>query len=91
MKVIEPGRKQIGWSRECKCTGNGNGGGGCGAVLLVEQPDLYRTTSSHYDGSTDHYVTFTCSECGVQTDISHVPGNIKDALPTRAAWLRLGN
>jgi hypothetical protein len=42
MKVVKPGREQKGWSKQFKCTGNGNGGGGCGAVLLVEEGDLYR-------------------------------------------------
>lgn len=35
MKVLEKGREQRGWSKECRCTGNGNGGGGCNALLLV--------------------------------------------------------
>ncbi len=41
MKVIKPGRPQKGWSHEFTCTGDGNGRGGCGAILLVEQEDLY--------------------------------------------------
>lgn len=69
MKIIKPGRTQKGWAKEFTCTGRGNGGGGCGAKLLVEHSDLYPTSSSHYDGSTDHYVTFRCPSCGVQTDI----------------------
>lgn len=46
MKIIKEGRKQTGWSKELTCTGKGNGGGGCGAVLLVEQTDLYNTFST---------------------------------------------
>ena len=70
MKVLKKGRKQKGWSKEFYCTGVGNGGGGCGAHLLVEQADIFQTSSSHYDGSTDYYRTFECPDCGVNTDIS---------------------
>lgn len=76
MKVIKRGRSQRGWSKEFECTGKGNGGGGCGAKLLVSENDLYMTSSSHYDGSTDYYITFCCSCCGVETDIKDVPSRI---------------
>jgi hypothetical protein len=69
MKVIKKGRKQQGWSHEFTCIGRGNGGGGCGAVLLVSEGDIYQTSSSHYDGSTDYYYTFRCPCCTVETDI----------------------
>lgn len=69
MKVLEKGRAQKGWAKVYICTGKGNKGGGCGAKLLVEQGDLFKTCSSHYDGSTDYYVTFECIECKVFTDI----------------------
>lgn len=68
MKVIKPGRPQKGWAKEFKCTGAGNGDGGCGAVLLVEQEDVFQTSSSVRD-ETDYYNTFECSECKVLTDI----------------------
>lgn len=77
MKVIKPGREQKGWAKEFTCTGGGNGGGGCGAVLLVEQDDVFRTESHHYDGSSDYYNTFKCAQCGVLTDI-------KESLPFSA-------
>jgi non-canonical (house-cleaning) NTP pyrophosphatase len=80
MKIIQQGRSQEGWSAEAVCTGKGNGDGGCGAKLLVEQPDLYRTSSSHYDGSTDYYVTFTCPSCSVESDLKGVPSNIASTL-----------
>jgi hypothetical protein len=70
MKVIQPGRPQRGWAKEFICTGKGNKDGGCGAVLLVEQDDVFKTCSSHYDGSTDCYKTFKCNQCGVLTDIN---------------------
>lgn len=87
MKVLEKGRQQKGWSKEAKCTGDGNGGGGCGAKLLVEQPDLYRTMRCCRD-ETDYFETFTCAECGVETDLKGVPGSIADKLPSKAAWLK---
>ena len=79
MKIIKKGRPQKGWAQEFECTGKGNGGGGCGAVLLVEEGDLYETSSSHYDGSTEYYTTFKCAACGVETDVK-VPSNVE---PTR--------
>lgn len=69
MKVVKRGREQTGWAQEFECTGSGNKGGGCGAVLLVEQGDVFATQSGHYDGSNDHFRTFKCSECGVWTDL----------------------
>lgn len=75
MKVFKKGRPQRGWSKEFECTGKGNGGGGCGAKLLVEEGDLLRTGSHCYDGSSDYYVSFICSECGVMTDIIEYPGD----------------
>lgn len=69
MKVLKKGRPQKGWAREMRCTGKGNNGGGCGALLLVEFGDIYKTYSSHYDGSSETYLTFRCPECLVQTDV----------------------
>jgi len=73
MKIITPGREQKGWSKKLKCTGSGNGDGGCGAMLLVEQDDVFTTESHHYDGSSESYNTFKCGACGVLTDIGYVP------------------
>jgi predicted lipoprotein len=38
-------------------------------VLLVSQADIYQTSSSSYDGSTDHYKTFCCPCCASETDV----------------------
>jgi hypothetical protein len=83
MKVLKSGTGQKGWSIEVKCTGKGNGGGGCGAELMIEETDLYRTTSSHYDGSNVSYMTFKCIECGVETDLENVPNNIRVKVANR--------
>ena len=90
MKVLEKGRKQKGWSVEQRCTGHGNGEGGCNALLLVEAADLYQTTSGHYDGSTDRYVTFSCPECNVCTDltkelVSMIPYHTRNEISNRSA------
>ena len=75
MEVVKKGRLQRGWSKKIKCTGRGNDLGGCGAILLVSEYDLYRTLSSHYDGTTDYFTTFCCCECGVETDVEDIPSN----------------
>lgn len=78
MKILSPGTNKE-WSRECECTGIGNGVGGCGARLLVEADDLYRTSFLYRDGSVDTCITFCCPQCGTQTDIdkSYVPTHVK--------------
>jgi len=76
MKVLKKGTGQKGWSMRATCTGAGNKGGGCGAELLVEQDDVFLTYSHHYDGSSEVYRTFKCSQCTVLTDIPssiHLP------------------
>ncbi len=83
MKLIKEGRKQTGWAGEFSCTGVGNGNGGCGAILLVEQRDLFLTVQSSFDGSHDDFVTFKCSQCGVLTDIK---GKSTDGLLLKKDW-----
>ncbi len=81
MRVLKKGRSQTGWSIKARCTGSGNGDGGCGASLLIEQPDVYRT-ESHARDETTAYATFQCPECGVLTDIPErkVPSHVWDAM-----------
>lgn len=76
MRVLKKGRPQKGWAKQFTCTGKGNGNGGCGAVLLVEEGDLFHTRSSCYDGSSETYTTFRCPECRVLTDVE-VPSSVK--------------
>jgi hypothetical protein len=87
MKVLKKGRSQKGWSTKAKCTGSGNGDGGCGAELLVEEDDLFRT-ESHARDETTTYVTFTCADCGILTDLDKhsVPDHVLEYLPTRDTW-----
>lgn len=86
MKVIKKGRPQKGWAKEFVCTGKGNGGGGCGATLLVEQSDLYKTFSSCM-GETDSHITFACCDCGVETDMDERHTLPSWDLPAKAVWL----
>jgi hypothetical protein len=79
MKVLKKGTGAKGWSKKCTCSGSGNGGGGCGAKLLVEEGDLFATSSSALH-ETDYYITFSCPECKVFTDIKGYPGRW-DELP----------
>ncbi|MBS1722713.1 MAG: hypothetical protein JSS66_06860 [Armatimonadetes bacterium] len=87
MRVIKSGSGAQAWSIKAKCTGKGNRGGGCGAQLSVEAGDLFRTFSSHYDGSSETYVTFECPECKVWTDLENKdrPPN-SGKLPNKTTW-----
>lgn len=69
MKVLKHGKQDGGWSKECHCTGAGNGNTGCGAKLLVELNDVFRT-ESHARDETTTYITFRCPECGTMTDLA---------------------
>jgi hypothetical protein len=95
MKVLEKGNPQKGWTTKVKCTGHGNQGGGCGAVLQVEEPDLFLTSSSVRD-ETDYYVSFQCCECGVLTDLptAKVPSRFmygSGKLPSYVDWKKKQN
>ena len=80
MEIIKKGTGQKSWSKEYSCTGSGNGGGGCGAQLLVSLTDIYHIKSTDISGSTDHYYTFKCPCCSVETDISDIPCSIKSKI-----------
>ena len=90
MKVITPGRPQVGWSIETNCSGKGNGGGGCNARLLVEQPDLYRTSRQSYgDSHPEYFSTFQCPECSVETDIPNEPSHVMAAMLTKTEYFKV--
>ena len=74
MKVLKSGDGRKGWAKEKTCTGKGNGDGGCGAVLLVEQDDVF-ATYNYCMGESDCFQTIRCPECGCWTDFesSEVP------------------
>jgi hypothetical protein len=87
MKLLKKGRDENGWSVEASCSGEGNEGGGCGALLLVEQADLFRTSSSARDETT-YYTTFRCPECHVMTDIKDVPRHVTSNMKTKHEWFQ---
>lgn len=90
MKVIKKGRSQKGWAKQINCTGKGNGKGGCGAVLLIEESDLFQTSHTDMKGETDLFVTFRCSECKVLTDISTYPKDASSLPRERPSNVREG-
>ncbi len=83
MKVIEKGTGQKGWAQNHVCSGMGNGMGGCGAKLLVEQGDLFKT-----GGDEDSLITFECVECGVLTNLREFPEHLKRPLLRHQEWKR---
>ena len=60
---------------------------GISAAKLAKD-DLYKTSRGYCDGSTDHYITFRCSACGVETDVKDVPHNITDKIISKESWIK---
>jgi hypothetical protein len=88
MKVIKSGTGQKGWAREIACKGYRGNGGGCGALLLVEQADLFKV---HLDGDYTEVgppsIAFKCPECGQCTDIdSKFYSGYVQQLPDKRDW-----
>ena len=81
MKIVEKKelKEKTKWNIGWKCTGNGNGGGGCMSKLLVNEDDIFITSSEHYWGEEDFYFTFVCPVCGEKTDIpeNYLPKDVK--------------
>lgn len=73
MKIIKESKK---WSKKIRCTSKGNGDDGCGAILLIEARDLYRTYDCDYNGPDSIYNTFTCPCCKALNDVC-VPSYVK--------------
>jgi hypothetical protein len=89
MKVIKSGDGRRGWATEATCTGKGNGDGGCGALLKVEQADVFATlVSNGYDEPKTRVGTFLCPECWRPTDLgteADLPFELRDPLPEEKA------
>lgn len=86
MKVI---KKSKAWTKRVKCTGAGNLGGGCGALLEITVFDLYQTVSYDYTGDSEYRATFTCCECGVETDIEDRGLDLRGKRPSGAVREKL--
>lgn len=87
MQVLRKGCGQVGFSMERLCTGKGFEDGGCGALLLVEEGDIF-FTESHARDETTRYESFQCPECGVRTDFEQgeVPDRIRLNLKHFKDW-----
>lgn len=88
MKVIKKGTGQKGWAKELVCRGYRRNNDGCGAVLLVEQADLFKV---YLDGDWTEAgppsPAFKCPECGQCTDVpaKEYAGSVRD-LPAKRDW-----
>ena len=89
MKILKKGREQKGWSKEFICSGKGNKEGGCGAKLLVEYDDLFRTFQTDMTGDRDIFLTFKCVECGVLTDVPTKEWPSTTSIPDQNVWEQL--
>lgn len=72
MKVLWKTPSQKIWINVCTCTGPNNSNAGCGAILLVEQEDLFKTefkVKTNIGEDTQVSLKFKCPECGVLTDV----------------------
>lgn len=76
MVVLKEGK---GYIQEVTCNGQGNGGVGCGALLGINENDVYVTISCDYGGGKDYFYTIKCPCCGVETDIKSglLPNSVK--------------
>jgi hypothetical protein len=74
MKIIKKGRKPGEWSKEFTCKGMGEETGrGCGAILLVEEEDVFQIYNPDYMRDYNPYAVFKCPECGIKTWCGQVP------------------
>lgn len=86
MQVLSKGTV-LDWSVETLCTGFGYSGDGCGAKLLVERSDLYKTHApSLGDDHGSEFVSFVCPVCGVETQVESrtVPAAVLRAVRAKA-------
>ena len=88
MKVLKKGTQSPDFSVEVTCKGNRISNSGCGALLLVEQADIYLAEyGSGMDDYTEVLYVFTCPECGKENalDKAKQPDGRLD-FPTKRAW-----
>lgn len=101
MKILEVGKRNNDWQEQLrggndnwKCTWKCTGHGGdnsykcCGAKVILNENDLF-ITGQHFKKGPTFNVTFTCSQCGVDTDIDNnqVPRETLLLLPVKEKWM----
>ncbi len=76
MKVLEMGPK---WSYKMRCTGSGWAGSGCGALLEIEEDDVFESSHTDIAGDTEYYFSICCPVCNQNTDVnkSVLPEKVK--------------
>lgn len=78
MKILEPGNgKKKEWTLTVDCDR-------CGAKLLLDQGDLFRSDIMNTRAKMEHYVSFKCMQCKKETNIEiyYIPDAIYDDLPS---------
>ena len=71
MKVIKKGKPTEPWSpQELECEGSYNSTG-CGAILLVDEDDLFERILPHPNECDERVMSFRCPECGGTTDATN--------------------
>ena len=85
MKVLEKGKPKKEWSIEVRCAGAVDEllSDICGALLLVEQDDLYTTK----DIVANNAAMVTCPECKSEMFIFDIPHHIFKSVPLREEWM----
>jgi hypothetical protein len=95
MKIKEKGTRQTHWEKEFECTGIGNDHmhKSCGALLIIEEEDLFITSFTNYGGDRETFITFQCIQCGSHTDVARedVPEPVRRSIPSLEQWKRKQN
>lgn len=87
MKIIKKGDRRGAWKKQVICTGKGNdydnakkGNAPCGATLEITMRDIFMTSNTCYDLSTDYFYTIKCPCCGCLTDLptNSLPSEVKE-------------
>lgn len=88
-KIIKKGRDHI-WIKELECTGKGITGTGCGAILEINESDLFKVYGGGYTENIP-YAGIRCPACSCDTCLDdmkiEVPSSIFKKIPDRVDWL----
>lgn len=75
MKILKEGNVTV------ECTGKGNNNVGCGALLVLEKGDVFKTYH-HARFETRTFYTIKCKSCSAKTDVgakyAHLLGSNPD-------------